>query len=335
MNRYYNYLKFCFLVSLVFLYCCNDDDETEEYLGNWVELSDFEGVARSDAVSFTIGNRGYVCTGYDGYYRLGDLWEYNPEKNTWTQKAGFPGAERTGAVGFSISGKGYLGTGFDGINKMNDFWQYDPELDVWERKADFCGSARYAAIGFSINDRGYIGTGYDGNYLKDLWEYNPETDVWMQKTSLGGNKRKDAITFVIDYKAYICTGIHNGEYVDDFWEYDPATDSWIKKNSISNATDEDFDDDYYLTGINRVGFSLNGKGYLATGGLGSVGSDVWEYDPVTDLWERKTVFEGSSRVDAVSFCIGNRAYLTTGRSSSSYFDDLWAFDPDNEYDEYD
>ncbi len=32
-----------------FLVSCNDDDDDEEELkGNWVELSDFEGVARSD-----------------------------------------------------------------------------------------------------------------------------------------------------------------------------------------------------------------------------------------------------------------------------------------------
>ena len=337
MNRYINFFRFCVFLSLIIIiYSCDDnDDDDTEYVGNWVELSDFEGVVRSDAVAFTIGDRGYVGTGYDGYYRLKDFWQYDPERNTWTQKADLPGSARNGAVGFSINNKGYIGTGFNGINKMNDFWEYDPEQNTWNRKADFGGTERYGAIGFSINGKGYIGTGFDGNYLKDFWEYNPGNNTWTQKTSVGGSKRKDATAFVINDMGYVCTGIHNGEYVDDFWEYDPVNDLWTKKNSISNATDEDFDDDYSMIGISMVSFTVNGKGYLATGGQGVVGADVWEYDPVTDLWEKKTSFEGSSRVDAVAFSIGSRAYLTTGRSSSYYFDDLWAFDPDNEYNEYD
>lgn len=335
---HYTTLFSIMLVLLIYLACKDDDenDDSEDLVGNWIELSDFEGVPRSDAVGFSIGDKGYVGTGYDGSERLNDFWEYDVERNTWMQKANFPGGARNGAVGIGTDSKGYIGTGYDGINKLNDFWEFSPDSNKWVQKADFSGSARYGAVGFSINNKCYLGTGFDGNYLKDFWEYDPASDQWEQKVSVGGSKRKDAVGFVINGKGYICDGVNNGVYENDFWEYEPGTDTWTEMRSISNATDEDFDDDYTsLTGINRVAFSINGKGYIATGGQGTASSVVWEYNPVVDLWEQKTSFEGVGRTEAVSFTIDNRAYITTGRSSGYYFDDIWAFEPDSEYDEYD
>jgi|WetSurMetagenome_2_1015567.scaffolds.fasta_scaffold262625_1 N-acetylneuraminic acid mutarotase len=337
MNR--KTFRFCtlffFLIIIIpFLNSCQKTED-DDLTGNWVRLSDFDGLARCDAVGFSIGIKGYIGTGYDGDKRLSDFWEYDVSKNSWTQKADFPGIARNSAVGFGTDSKGYIGTGFDGKNKLNDFWEYDPPANSWTRKSDFQGSARYAAIGMSINNLGYIGTGFDGNYTKDFWEYNPETDAWTQKTSIGGSKRKDASCFQINGKGYIVTGIDNGTYQTDLWEYDPSTDIWTKKRPVSNTSDEDYDNEYSsIIGISKVGFALDGKGYLATGGQSS-GTDVWEYDPSTDLWVERTAFEGSLRADAVGFSIGNLCYLTTGKSGSYYFDDLWSFEPGATYNEDD
>jgi len=327
---------FCLAVSLMLMAvsCKDDDNGGETLIGNWLEMSDFEGYPRADAVGFAIGNKGYVGTGYNGQEdeRLSDFWEYDADRDTWIQRADFTGGARNSAVGFSTDSRGYIGTGYDGRDKLKDFWEYDPGTNAWTKKADFSGSARYGAVGFTINNKCYIGTGYDDYYLKDFWEYDPGTDTWRQMTSVGGSKRRDAVGFSLNGKGYICTGIDNGSYENDFWEYDPSSDSWTEKNPISNVSDEAFDDGYTsLKGISKVAFALNGKGYLATGGEGSAGNIVWEYDPVNDLWEQKTAFEGTGRADAVAFAIGNRGYVTTGRSSSYYFDDIWAFEPSSEY----
>ena len=324
------------ILLITFVLSCEDDEDEEELVGNWIELSDFEGVARIDAVAFSIGNKGYVGTGYDGYERLKDFWEYDVERNTWTQKADFPGVPRNGAIGFATDTMGYIGTGYDGVNRLKDFWEFNPDSNKWFQRADFEGFARYGAIAFSINNKGYIGTGFDGNYLKDFWEYSPDIDKWEQKVSVGGSKRREAVGFVINGKGYVCTGLDNGTYEDDFWEYSPESDIWTEKRAISDATDEDFDDDYSgLIGINKVAFVINEKGYLATSGAGSAGSKIWEYDPSVDLWKEKTPLEGSQRANAVAFSIGNRAYVTTGNNGGVYLDDIWAFEPDAEYDEYD
>jgi N-acetylneuraminic acid mutarotase len=317
-------------VSLLFISGCSKDDEDddEDLVGNWIELSDFEGVPRSDAVAFSIGNKAYVGTGWDGEDRLKDFWEYNAQLNNWTRKADFPGAARNGAVAFSTDAKGYVGTGYDGVNKLKDFWEYDPAANTWRQIADFGGTARYGAVAFAVNNKGYVGTGDDGNFLKDFWEYDPVADKWTQKVSLAGAKRRDAVAFVIAGKGYVCTGINNGTYEYDFWEYDPLTEIWNKKNSIADVNDDDFDDDYDgIVGINKVAFSVNGTGYVATGGEGSADATVWEYNPTTDLWTQKTSLEASGRIEAVGFAIGSTAYVTTGRNSSYYFDDLWGFQP--------
>ena len=56
---------------------CTDDDEYTQ--GVWMRRSDLDGVARGQAGSFTIGNKGYLCCGYRGSNKtyLKDLWEYN------------------------------------------------------------------------------------------------------------------------------------------------------------------------------------------------------------------------------------------------------------------
>lgn len=320
---------FVFFIVLFYISGCGKESNSEEELiGNWIELSDFEGVPRSDAVTFTIGDKAYVGTGYDGSDRLNDFWEYDPQLDGWTRKADFPGVRRNGAVGFGTDSKGYIGTGYDGVNKLKDFYEYDPITDIWDTIPDFGGTARYGAVAFAIDNQGYVGTGYDGNTLKDLWEYDPSTSQWIKKLSLEGGKRRDAVAFVINGKGYICTGIDNGIYEDDFLEYDPVADTWNKKRSISNVSDEDYDDDYKtIPGINKAAFSVNGKGYVATGGQGSAGVYVWEYNPSSDLWKRKTSLEASGRIEAVGFAIGDLGYITTGRDGSYYFDDLWGFQP--------
>ena len=52
------------ILAVPFFSSC--DDEEEVLVGNWVELSDFDGLPRADAAGFVIGSKAYVGTGYDG-----------------------------------------------------------------------------------------------------------------------------------------------------------------------------------------------------------------------------------------------------------------------------
>jgi hypothetical protein len=320
------------LIAIVFLFGGCEEDEDTVY-GDWIKRSDFDGVARSDATSFSIGEMGYVFGGYDGKKRLTDLWEYNADGDYWTQKADFPGSARTTATAFDLNGKGYVGTGYDGDNYLKDFWEYDPELNTWTRKADFGGSARSGAVSFSINGKGYLGTGYDGNYLKDMWMYDPENDTWTQIISVGGSKRNNATAFVSGGKAYVVCGENNQSYITDFWQYDPQSGTWNELRTISDESDDDYDDDYNIARKNALALIIGDRVFLTCGESGSLRSDTWEYYPDLDLWEETTAFEGATRTAAVIIHTSTRAFVLTGRSSTYRFDDMWEFLPDAEYDE--
>jgi len=151
--------------------------EWDQATNVWTKKADFGGTARYGSVGFSIGNKGYIGTGYDGTSYLKDFWEWDQETNIWTKKADFGGTARTNAVGFSIGNKGYIGTGYNGGSSpysYKDIWEWDQATNVWIKKADFEGDARNSAVGVSIGNKGYIGTGLSGTYLKDFWEYEPK-----------------------------------------------------------------------------------------------------------------------------------------------------------------
>jgi len=327
--------KFAVLVLnvliVVLIMGCNGKTNTNSKLGNWTKLGAFEGVARTQAVSAELNGKVYVGLGYNGIARLSDFWVYNPNLDFWLRKADFPGTPRSSAVSFSAGNMVYVGLGTDGVNIFKDFWAYDTLSNSWTQVASFEGSARYMSTAFSINDSGYVTGGYDGTKaLKDLWMYDPSSNTWTQKAGFGGSKRSGSVVFVINNKAYLTTGFSNGSdtYVNDCWMYDPVVDTWTEKRKIINKYNS-YDILYTtITRKNAVGFTINGKGYIATGINNSYITNVWEYDPSTDLWVEKTGFEGSPREGSIGMSVNGKGYVALGSSlTSAYFDDVRVFSP--------
>jgi len=294
----------------------------------WVQKANFGGTPRSGVVSLTIGNKGYMGTGYDGSLYQ-DFWQYDPSTDSWTQEATFPGTARFVAVGFyfSVGTKGYIGTGWNGSGyyDQSDFWEYDQSTNVWTQKANFGGGQRNGAVGFSIGNKGYIGTGFNITdspiyYHKDFWEYDPATDVWTRKANLGGAGRQTATGFSIGLKGYIGLGTDGSNMFQDFWEYDQAGDTWTQKSNFP-ATGRQW----------ATAFSIGTKGYMGTGGTYSGGpfyNDLWEWDQTTDVWIQRANFRGTARTLASGFAIGGKAYLGTGYDGS-FQNDFWQYTPCN------
>ena len=312
-------------------YNCEDDDG-DDTIGNWTEMSTFNEEPRSSAAAFTVGNRGYMGTGFDGDDYLNDFWAYDMETNSWQQLADFPGIARSSASSFAINNQGYIGTGFNGDTneELSDFYRYDIASNTWAQIEDFGGTPRYGAVGFSSNTNGYVGTGFDGDGdKKDFWKYNPATDSWEELFGFGGDKRRDGITFKIGDDVYLLSGVSNGIYQEDFWVFDTNTESWMVLEDL------DEDDDNSILRANAVGFSINGLGYIACGELGSAINSVYEYNPGTGDWTEKTGFERVSRQDAISFSNGERAFVALGRNGTLYLDDNMEFFPLEDEDEDD
>ncbi|MBK6484809.1 MAG: T9SS type A sorting domain-containing protein [Chitinophagaceae bacterium] len=121
--------------SLYFYHYNNNFWEYDPVMDIWTQKAKFKGSIRAGAVGFSIGNKGYIGTGYEQYENVPlftkmDFWEYDADANKWNQKADFGGGGRSGAVGFSIGNKGYIGTGSDVIASKKDFWEYSPSALV-------------------------------------------------------------------------------------------------------------------------------------------------------------------------------------------------------------
>ena len=72
MRKSKNY-RLLFMTMLIITCLSCEDDDTEEDIGNWAERSTFNEEPRSSAAAFTIGDKGYMGTGYDGDDYLKDF----------------------------------------------------------------------------------------------------------------------------------------------------------------------------------------------------------------------------------------------------------------------
>ncbi len=293
---------------------------SEIHNGNvWTPKASLSNSSRFRAVGFSIGDKGYFGTGYNGTTVLNDFWEYNPLTDAWTQKASFPGSARLDATGFCIGNKGYIGLGADGSILFTDFWEYNPSMNTWTPKTNFGGIARIRAVGFGIGAKGYIGTGESAtNYLNDFWEYDQLTNVWVQKANFAGPPRSTGVGFSIGSKGYLGTGWNGSTHHKDFWEYNPGSDTWVQKA--------------FYGGIGReyaAAFSIGDKGYIGTG-ADTYLKDFWEYNSLTDIWTKRADFGGSARYGSFGFAIGSKGYIGGGNASGSIMNDFWEYyPPDN------
>jgi hypothetical protein len=248
--------------------------EWDQSTNTWTQKANFP-YDRDNEVGFSIGGKGYFCTGESGAGFYSDLWEYDTTANNWTQRADFPGTGRRTAVGFSIGNKGYVGTGFDGNIICNDFYEWDQTSNTWTQKTNFGGIGRNYAVGFSIGAKGYIGTGYDGDttLFNDLWEYDTTSNAWTQKANMPGLIRYQSNGFSFGTNGFIGVGqnLYGGNF-DDFYQWNQSTNSWTQVSNFPPVTGRS----------NGVSFSIGNKGYLGTGYDYSTNyQDFWEYTPDT------------------------------------------------------
>src|ERR1700712_1625544 len=110
------YFQLFSVLTLSVLFSCNKNTVASTQDGNWVTESQLNGPARSEAVSFVIGNFAYIGTGWDGLNtRYNYFWRYDPAQNVWSQVVSMPDSTaRSSAIAFAANNKAYVGTGYDG-----------------------------------------------------------------------------------------------------------------------------------------------------------------------------------------------------------------------------
>jgi N-acetylneuraminic acid mutarotase len=237
----------------------------------WTQLQDFPGDRRSNAAAFSVGNYGYIGTGWDGIHQFNDFYQYDVVNKVWSRKADYPGGARYDAVGFAVKGKGYIGTGYS-IYSLADFYQYVPDSDKWARTpgTDLNFSKRRGAVAFVYNDKAYIVTGSNNQTMvRDFWEFDPtQTAPWKPLSNITNTdpatfddgytniEREYATAFVNNRKAYLVTG-QNGSLLTATWAYDLTTGYWSQRTPYPRAPRQ-----------GAIAFTINGKSYVGLGGTG-------------------------------------------------------------------
>jgi len=301
-------------------------------LNVWTKMRDFPGTARHDASSFVIGHYGFVGGGSNGSNYYSDFYKWDQSTNTWSPIASYPGAGQYSMLCYAVNGKGYVGLGASsGDVSHTDWWSYDTISNKWTAMTSFPGTARYDVTSFVIGHKIYVIGGSAGGppYLNDCYVYDADANTWKQlKNSPVANIDLMA-GFAIGKNGYICGGYDGSSVYNTFWKYDTLKDSWSSLPSFPLSA-----------GITAKpgSFVFGSKGYICTGKSGtSVGSTIalgYVYDTITNAWSTFTNLgtTGIERCVAVTFSIGNDAYVATGIDSlGNSLNDLWqsGICPDN------
>jgi hypothetical protein len=224
------------------IYLC-DTWEYDPQTDKWKQKDDFQGGRRMGAVAFSIGDYGYVGTGYNDNY-LKDFYRFDPsapEGKQWETVNGFGGYKRRFAVSFVIDGEAYICCGENNGVTTEDFWKFDG--NTWTKLRDISPTnsdedydddyaiMRYHTVAFVIDGKGYIATGYVGGATADYWMYDPSTDLWygdidddftpLTEANSGGSSRYGAASFSTGTRGFILSGQSGSYYMDDVYEFFP------------------------------------------------------------------------------------------------------------------
>jgi N-acetylneuraminic acid mutarotase len=190
----------------------------------------------------------------------------------------------------------------------------------WTQKVSHLGSARYDFAGFSANGKGYFGGGrYAGafNSIAEWQQYDPATNVWTMAASMP-YPFTGLSAFCIGNYGYVFDGVNDAFFNYDTYKYNPFGNNWSTLTTMpyprlhgAPATD----------GIN--GYVIGGYGYSA-----EAMNDIWEYNPLTDVWTEKTALPlEAARCYATAFSTGGNIYIFGGTDNMSFFNDLWKYNP--------
>jgi N-acetylneuraminic acid mutarotase len=211
-----------------------DTWEFDPASNTWQSRTDFPGTARYYAVSFGLGNYGYVGTGSSGTSgsNFSDFYKFDPSSNSWSAANPLKD-KRKQAVAFVIKDSAYVVTGVSNTETSTRMYVYDSKNDQWNERwqiknatdgsfdDDYTTIARYGAVAFVINNKAYVATGS----LSNTWEYDPISGYWTEKTAFDAASRQGAVGFSVKGRGYVALGLASSTQLDDTYEFNPTEEN--------------------------------------------------------------------------------------------------------------
>lgn len=276
--------------------------------GRWTSVGNFPVEGRKGAVSFVIGDTAFVGAGFrdrsssrdrDRYYS--DFYKFNLKTGQWikngdeyaktdikdfVKEAGGDTVACSfwGGIGFELNGKGYVGTGRLDGRVSKTLYEYDPATGKWTEMT-MPGDARVGGVVFKLQGKAVICLGSNGNSnVVDVYTFDGTN--WERKRPLqdldgswnddyGKIPRSYAMAFTSNLdgvKGYVCGGVGT----KTAWEYRLDEDRWYEVTEFPDAM---------LVRVAGVAFTVNGYGYVTTGGSSieqANDNSTWRFIPGVD-----------------------------------------------------
>lgn len=238
-----------------------DDDFVSREMPWTIErLSDFPGVPRGEATSFTGNGFGYMCCGFDGENYLSDFWKYDPQNDNWTKMADYPGEPSAFHTSVVYGDFAYVFFGSSNTSEggNGEAFKYDIKNGEWFELSHSLGSVGYAGVSFLFNDKIYI-TNYGelAISLNSVIEFDLTSEDFVLHTVGTGNypstQSKRNLALTIENEGYFIFNRFGKGYVHLFKELSNDVFSWEETSSS------------FMTVDDGLAFGVNGLVYLITG----------------------------------------------------------------------
>ena len=296
----------------------------------FTKVSTLPAIPRVNLVSFLIDNNYYISGGADSIGNiLSDVWKCNLNNYIWTKQNECFFGKVFGTGGAAVGQFGIIANELDSqSNNIKQTWKYSPYNDTWTNLPSPPIQTKFSAA-FSYHNKFFLCFGLDtmNTHLNTIWAYDTMTSIWSQKASLPASGRDFSSVAVADSFAYFAGGRDsNYNSLTELWQYNIIQDSWLQLPNIP--------------GLSRFGTMIYAyRNFILVGfGFHNTMPNIVDH-PVTgfyklDLsnlqWTPISYTGIDTPIGSEYTCFQyNRKCFVYGRyrSSNSYYNDLWMFDP--------
>ena len=189
---------------------------------------------------------------------------------------------------------------------------------IFTKENTFSGKTRSLFTSFTLNNDLYFTCGYYNILFNDIYRFDGAM-WWYNIDTIPGARRYPVAFTINDSLAYVGTGqgASLSSIFGDFYVFNGNTQRW---NGTPIQTPAE------MPRYDAVAFSLNNKGYVVGGNIGSgiFSKDVWEYSITNgiDSWRKMNDFP-SPFSGGLSFSNNGRVFVGFGNGTENT---LWEYD---------
>ena len=347
---------FLHLATMALLFSCTPDETPEMKLYPIIYTKNTTGI---NAMGATL-NAEFINMGYDAVVRYGFV--YGTEDPTIDSSAiTVINAEAGKGEFFQTINTGLAGNMIYKVKayaKTRDFVVYGNEIEFlsqgsacnpWDLMAEPTMDGWHNAHGISGNKYGYI-LFQSG----DFYSYDPvsETVTKLQNIPMDGNTGTLYASFELDGSLFVMSND-----AEQLLRFNTKTGQWSKPGDLPfNIGDNNFfgftinNEGAFLSGAYFYTYNEVSHGWTKRADIPSTNvhsaivienrvyaiadyKEIWMYDPLTDVWQKKSVFPGNWHGKVVGFSANNRIYWGlsyhggyTGAPKPAT--DIWEYNPE-------